>query len=238
MGDDPGAATSFALIFRRYISNLAFEVTEADLKVRSYLPSSLSSPPLCSPPPAAPLPSSLSSPLLSSYPSPLSRDLGGGSSAKPVVPSCLLIASSLQELFSDYNYQKCYMNYDGSGRSTGKATVVFGDRGEALKAQKRYANMALDGLVMKLDLVEGPPSGKAGAMQLSSGLMCAPLLSSSSPLLAPPPPPLYFSLVSVIFLPPCSSLIPDTGSSIVPDGRSRTLRLSSPPPPLSLSLDQ
>ena len=50
--------------------------------------------------------------------------------------------------------------------------MVFSDRSEALKAQRRYSNMALDGLVMKLDLVDGPPAGKTDGMQLSSGLVC------------------------------------------------------------------
>mmetsp|Transcript_19098 Transcript_19098/g.53228 ORF Transcript_19098/g.53228 Transcript_19098/m.53228 type:complete len:125 (-) Transcript_19098:137-511(-) len=53
----------------------------------------------------------------------------------------------------------------------GKATVVFGSRDEALKAKKRYSNMALDGKVMELELADGPPAGGgAPPTKLSSGI--------------------------------------------------------------------
>jgi len=76
----------------------------------------------------------------------------------------------IQELFGDFeSVVKCYVNYDKSGRSLGKATVVFRDRAEAAAAKRRYTNMALDGQIMELELVDGAPN-RSGPQQLSSGI--------------------------------------------------------------------
>lgn len=55
----------------------------------------------------------------------------------------------------------------------GEATVVFSSKEEALRAKRRYTDMALDGQVMKLELVEGGPVGGRGPKTLSSGIRFA-----------------------------------------------------------------
>lgn len=59
---------------------------------------------------------------------------------------------------------KCQLDYDRSGRSNGTATVFFATRTDAVAASDRFHNIPLDGLPMRINVVEVPRhySGAAG----------------------------------------------------------------------------
>ncbi|KAK6140282.1 hypothetical protein DH2020_025978 [Rehmannia glutinosa] len=60
----------------------------------------------------------------------------------------------IEELFSGVGHLKsCSIHYDRSGRSEGTAEVVFSRRRDAESAIKRYNNVQLDGMPMRIEIV-------------------------------------------------------------------------------------
>jgi len=60
----------------------------------------------------------------------------------------------LTELFSKVGtVRKVNLSYDSSGKSTGTASIVFGEKKDAAIAVKRYDQVTLDGRPMKIDVV-------------------------------------------------------------------------------------
>lgn len=66
-----------------------------------------------------------------------------------------------------------------SGRSEEAAEVIFERRDDALAAQKRYNNLALDNKPMKIELIEDVDAPGAGRT-LASGIRQAFTLSNAS----------------------------------------------------------
>jgi len=78
----------------------------------------------------------------------------------------------VKELFESLgNIKRAGIVWDNSGRSSGVAEVVFERKGDALAAQKKYNNVALDGQAMQIELVESESAvAGRGSATLSSGI--------------------------------------------------------------------
>ncbi|XP_042391321.1 THO complex subunit 4D-like [Zingiber officinale] len=62
--------------------------------------------------------------------------------------------ADIRELFSEVgDLMRCSVHYDGNGRPSGSAEVVYTRRSDAIAALKRYNNVQLDGKPMKVEVI-------------------------------------------------------------------------------------
>jgi len=98
------------------------------------------------------------------------KRVGGGRGSRVLATNLEYTVNdkNLKEVFENFGYsvRKINVHYDKSGRSDGTADIIFGTRGEAVKAVEAYNGISIEGKPVTLVLQDDLGSSSSGVLRV------------------------------------------------------------------------